>query len=64
MDSRHTFHAPRDAQEHAYKAAMWGGFALGCIGAILSAIFLRGVGIIGHKPEPRTKEVREVKEKL
>ncbi|KAK7691166.1 hypothetical protein QCA50_006269 [Cerrena zonata] len=55
VDSRHTSHAPRDAQEHAYKAAMWGGFVLGCIGAILSAVFLRGVGIIGHKPEPRVK---------
>ncbi|KIP11053.1 hypothetical protein PHLGIDRAFT_173914 [Phlebiopsis gigantea 11061_1 CR5-6] len=43
--------APRSAQLDAYKAAMWGGFAFGIIGAVLAALFLRHVGIVGHQKE-------------
>lgn len=42
--------APRFAQADAYKAAMWGGFALGALAALLAAVFLRGVGVVGHRP--------------
>ena len=41
--------APRAAQLDAYRAAMWGGFAFGILGAILAALFLRHVGIVGHR---------------
>ena len=47
MDKSGT-NAPYSAQENAYKAAMWGGFALGILGTLLAALFLRGVGIVGH----------------
>ncbi|KAI9433579.1 MFS general substrate transporter [Lactarius indigo] len=40
-----------DAQLKAYKAAMWTGFAFGLLCTILCVIFLRGVGIVGEKPE-------------
>lgn len=30
---------------------MWGGFAFGVIGAVLAALFLRKVGIVGHRKE-------------
>ena len=40
--------APRFAQFDAYRAAMWGGFTFGIIGALLAAMFLRSVGIVGH----------------
>ncbi|KAI0078556.1 MFS general substrate transporter [Panus rudis PR-1116 ss-1] len=40
--------APHQAQESAYRAAMWGGFAFGVLGAVLAAVFLNGVGIVGH----------------
>ncbi|KAI0699085.1 major facilitator superfamily domain-containing protein [Cytidiella melzeri] len=40
--------APRFAQLEAYKAAMWGAFAFGMFGALLAAVFLRSVGIVGH----------------
>lgn len=40
--------APRSAQLDAYKATMWGGFAFGVLGAVLAAVFLRSVGIVGH----------------
>ena len=35
---------------------MWGGFAFGIFGAILAAIFLRRVGIVGHRPEEKLDE--------
>lgn len=41
--------APYSAQLDAYKAAMWGGFAFGVLGALLAAVFLRHVGIVGHR---------------
>jgi len=40
--------APRFAQLKAYRAAMWGGFAFGVFGALLAAVFLMSVGIVGH----------------
>ena len=43
--------APLPAQLDAYKDAMWGGFAFGMIGAILAVLFLRGVGIVGHRKD-------------
>lgn len=50
MDSS-GLHAPSHIQEKGYKAAMWGGFAFGILGAIMAAVFMRGVGIVGHRPE-------------
>ncbi|KAI0327076.1 efflux transporter [Cubamyces sp. BRFM 1775] len=44
--------APRPAQLVAYKDAMWTGCAFGFVGAILALIFLRSVGIVGHRKEP------------
>ena len=43
--------APYGAQEDAYKAAMWGGFAFGVLGALLAALFLRHVGVVGHRKD-------------
>jgi hypothetical protein len=50
--------APRFAQLDAYKAAMWGAFALGIFGSLLAAAFLGGVGVVGHqgKHEPEDAE--------
>lgn len=44
-------HAPPSVEEKGYKAAMWGGFAFGVLGTVLAAIFLRGVGIVGHQKQ-------------
>lgn len=41
--------APLSAQLTAYKDAFWMGFALGMLGSVLSVIFLRGAGIVGHR---------------
>lgn len=43
--------APYSAQKDAYKAAMWGGFAFGVVGTLLAAVFLRHVGIVGHRKQ-------------
>ncbi|KAF7789732.1 hypothetical protein EIP86_000678 [Pleurotus ostreatoroseus] len=54
--------APLPAQLDAYKDAMWGGFAFGMIGAILAVLFLRGVGIVGHRkdaPAPDSEHEHE-----
>ena len=32
---------------------MWGGFAFGIFGAILAALFLTGVGVIGERKSPK-----------
>lgn len=53
--------APRDAQLSAYHAAHWAGFAFAALGALLAAIFLRGVGVIGDRrkhahPPPETAD--------
>ncbi|OBZ72344.1 hypothetical protein A0H81_07345 [Grifola frondosa] len=49
--------APLPAQLVAYKNAMWTGFAFGILGTILAALFLRGVGVVGHrKPSDETEE--------
>ncbi|OJT07816.1 hypothetical protein TRAPUB_1299 [Trametes pubescens] len=45
--------APRPAQLVAYKDAMWAGFAFPLCGAILALLFLRGVGVVGHKTGPK-----------
>ncbi|KAI0035354.1 efflux transporter [Vararia minispora EC-137] len=42
--------APRDVQLRAYHDAMWTGFAFSMFCALLS-LFLRGVGIVGHRPQ-------------
>ncbi|KAI8974619.1 efflux transporter [Trametes punicea] len=47
--------APRPAQLVAYKDAMWTGCAFGFAGTILALIFLRGVGIVGHREEKDAK---------
>ncbi|KAI1790080.1 efflux transporter [Ganoderma leucocontextum] len=41
--------APREAQLAAYKGAMWSGFAFGVFGMLLAVLFLRGVGVVGHR---------------
>ena len=51
MVNKSSTNAPYSAQLDAYKAAMWGGFAFGMVGAVLAAVFLRRVGIVGHRPE-------------
>ncbi|KAM5544030.1 hypothetical protein V8D89_002216 [Ganoderma adspersum] len=40
---------PREAQLTAYKDTMWAGFAFGMVGALLTVLFLRGVGVVGHR---------------
>ncbi|KAL1950009.1 hypothetical protein VTO73DRAFT_8890 [Trametes versicolor] len=44
---------PRPAQLVGYKDAMWAGFAFPLCGAILALLFLRGVGVVGHKTSPK-----------
>ncbi|KAI9069518.1 MFS general substrate transporter [Trametes sanguinea] len=41
--------APRGAQLVAYKDAMWTGCAFGFAGALLAGVFLRSVGVVGHR---------------
>ncbi|PIL29314.1 MFS general substrate transporter [Ganoderma sinense ZZ0214-1] len=41
--------APKAAQLAAYKGAMWTGFAFGVFGTVLAILFLRGVGVVGHR---------------
>ncbi|EJF56000.1 efflux transporter [Dichomitus squalens LYAD-421 SS1] len=41
--------APKSAQLTAYKDAMWSGFAFGLFGFLLTVLFLRGVGPVGHR---------------
>ena len=53
--------APPAAQLKAYRAAMWGAFAFGMFGALLAAMFLRSVGIVGHSDEDE-KKLREDEE--
>lgn len=38
---------------------MWGGFAFGVLGATLAALFLRGVGIVGHTQQKSENEDEE-----
>ncbi|PCH44103.1 efflux transporter [Wolfiporia cocos MD-104 SS10] len=40
--------APASAQLAGYRGALWTGFAIGALGAVLAIVFLRGAGIIGH----------------
>lgn len=35
---------------------MWGGFAFGVLGATLAALFLRGVGVVGHTQQKSEDE--------
>ncbi|TDL21098.1 efflux transporter [Rickenella mellea] len=49
-DTAHSLQdAPAPAQLKSYRAAQWTAFAFPIFGAILAVIFLRGVGIVGHK---------------
>ncbi|TBU38321.1 major facilitator superfamily domain-containing protein [Dichomitus squalens] len=41
--------APKPAQLTVYNHAMWSGFAFGMFGVLLAILFLRGVGIVGHR---------------
>ncbi|KAH7884855.1 major facilitator superfamily domain-containing protein [Phlebopus sp. FC_14] len=41
--------APMSAQLNGYKAAQWAGAAFPLLAAILSVMFLRGVGAVGHR---------------
>ncbi|KAI0656359.1 efflux transporter [Cubamyces menziesii] len=43
--------APRPAQLVAYKDAMWSGCGFAFAGAMLALIFLRSVGIVGHRKD-------------
>ncbi|KAI0350433.1 efflux transporter [Trametes cingulata] len=43
--------APREAQLDAYKDAMWTGCGFGFCGAILALVFLRSVGVVGHRKQ-------------
>lgn len=40
--------APGFAQLDAYQAATWGAFGFGVAGAVLAAVFLSSVGVVGH----------------
>jgi MFS family permease len=44
--------APESAQLMGYRAAQWTGAGFPFLAAILAAIFLRRVGIVGHKRHP------------
>ncbi|RPD69738.1 efflux transporter [Lentinus tigrinus ALCF2SS1-7] len=48
--------APQDAQLTAYKDANWTGFAFAMVGALLAAVFLRGVGVVGHRKSDADSE--------
>ncbi|RPD55048.1 efflux transporter [Lentinus tigrinus ALCF2SS1-6] len=48
--------APKDAQLTAYKDANWTGFAFAMVGALLAAVFLRGVGVVGHRKSDADSE--------
>ncbi|KAI4527062.1 MFS general substrate transporter [Schizophyllum commune Loenen D] len=48
LNSEHS-NAPRPAQLDAYHAAQWTAFAFGALAAVLALVFLRGVGVVGHK---------------
>ncbi|KAI9056752.1 efflux transporter [Trametes sanguinea] len=43
--------APRPAQLVAYRDAMWAGAAFCFFGSILAFVFLRGMGVVGHRKE-------------
>lgn len=51
--------APKDAQLEAYKAAMWTAFAFGMFGALLAAVFLRSVGIVGHSKQDDARHTED-----
>ncbi|CAE6463217.1 unnamed protein product [Rhizoctonia solani] len=42
-----------------YKAAFWTCFAFGMTALVLTLIFLRGIGIVGHNPKSSNTEVEE-----
>ncbi|KAI0668012.1 efflux transporter [Trametes maxima] len=54
--ARGGMNAPKAAQLFAYKDAMWAGAAFGFFGAILAVVFLRGVGVVGHRKAKKVKE--------
>ena len=43
---------------------MWGGFAFGMFGAVLAAVFLRGVGVVGHKKQKVDAEGKGQEERI
>ncbi|KAI0767927.1 major facilitator superfamily domain-containing protein [Irpex lacteus] len=51
--------APKDAQLEAYKAAMWTAFAFGMFGALLAAVFLRSVGVVGHSKQDDARHTED-----
>ncbi|EMD33363.1 hypothetical protein CERSUDRAFT_142330 [Gelatoporia subvermispora B] len=54
--------APQPAQLVAYKDAMWTGFAFGIAGSLLAAVFLRNIGIIGHKKQAAPQDADSASE--
>ncbi|TRM55647.1 major facilitator superfamily domain-containing protein [Schizophyllum amplum] len=50
--------APREAELDAYHAASWTAFAFGILASLLAVVFLRGVGVVGHK-ENKTEEEKD-----
>lgn len=53
--------APRSAQLSGYRAALWTTFALALSCTLLAAVFLRGVGIVGH-PSREEQEHKKLPE--
>jgi len=53
--------APPEAVLAGFKSAQWGGFGFAILAALLGAVFLRGVGIVGHqhgeKPDSKSNDV-------
>ncbi|THU93553.1 putative efflux transporter [Dendrothele bispora CBS 962.96] len=43
----------RDIRLPAYHAAEWSNFAFGVLATIIGLIFLRGIGVIGHRTPPK-----------
>ncbi|QRV89746.1 major facilitator superfamily transporter [Ceratobasidium sp. AG-Ba] len=42
-----------------YRAAFWTCFGFGIVALILTVVFLRGIGIVGHRDETDDKDARE-----
>jgi len=51
--------APQSAQLDAYRAAQWTSAAFPFLAAVLAVLFLRGVGVVGHKKPPRPEDPSE-----
>jgi len=47
---------PREALLTGFRAAQWGAFAFPILSALISLVFLRGSGIIGHRSVQETRK--------